>query len=159
MPDQQQRSTPSRHVDRSVARRPPGPLYDRGTGALLPQIPSLAEAEALLYAHDIRLTELVEDYAALNEAAAIAKADWEEHRDRTILHITNTGEKTAVDQRAAQAKLAMSARGTPGEDLYRAHLITEAAATSAGRQLTAVQSQLSSVQTLVNGLRKVSGVT
>lgn len=135
-----ERTTAARHVNRR-------------------SMPSLYEAEAQLWAHDQELSELVEKFDELCDVAARAKSDWEEHRDRTIIYLSDREEKMAADQRLARAKLAMSARGIPGEDLYRAHLITEAAEKSCGRKLTAVQSQLSSVQTLVNGLRKVTGVT
>ncbi len=148
-------ATPARHVDRRV--RQPGSNVDRSTGELLPDIPSLMEVERRILACDTRLSELVEDYAELTDAAARAKAEWEEHRDRVIVGIAATGERTSEDVRLATAKLAISSRGTPGEELYRIYLITQAAADSCAKALYAVQSRLSALQTLARGLRQVTG--
>lgn len=148
-------ATPARHVNRQA--RQPGPNIDRDTGEVLPDIPTLMEVERRILACDTRLAELVEDYAELTDSAAAAKAEWEEHRDRVIVGIANSGERTSEDVRLATAKLAISSRGTPGEELYRIYLITQAAADSCAKALYAVQSRLSALQTLCRGLRQVTG--
>lgn len=149
------RSIPARHVDRRVHR--PGASVDRDTGEVLPDIPSLMEVERRILACDSSLADLVVDYADLTDTAARAKAEWEEHRDRVIIGIANSGERTSEDVRMANAKLAVSARGIPGEELYRTWLITQAAADSCGKALNAVQARLSALQTLCRGLRQVTG--
>jgi hypothetical protein len=149
-------AVPARHVDRRV--RKPGANVDRETGEMLPDIPTLMEVERRILACDTHLGELVVDYADLTENAARAKAEWEEHRDRTILRVANQGERTSEDVRLATAKLATSARGVPGEELYRTYLICAAAADSCGKALYAVQARLSAQQTLVKGLRQVTGM-
>lgn len=153
---ERQSATPARHVDRRV--RQPGANVDRDTGEMLPEIPSLMEVERRILACDTRLGELVEDYAEMTETAARAKAEWEEHRDRVIVGIAASGERTSEDVRLATAKLAISGNGLPGEELYRVYLITAAAAESCGKSLYAVQARLSALQTLARGLRQVTGL-
>lgn len=124
----------------------------------MPDIPSLMEVERRILACDGELGELVVDFSDLCDKAARAKAEWEEHRDRVIVGIANEGERTSEDVRLARAKLAMSARGLPGEELYRIYLITQAAADSCSKALNAVQARLSAQQTLVRGLRSATGL-
>lgn len=152
---ERQAATPARHVDRRA--RQPGPNVDRETGERLPDIPTLMEVERRIMACDSQLAELVEDYAELTDSSARAKAEWEEHRDRVIVGVAASGERTSEDVRLATAKLAISSRGNPGEELYRDYLITQAAAESCGKALYAVQARLSALQTLCRGLRQVTG--
>lgn len=156
-PTSEERSsaTPARHVDRRVVG--PGRSVDSDTGELLPDIPSLMEVERRILACDTRLGELVETYANQADLAARSKADWEEHRDRVILSVANSGERTSEDVRLATAKTTISSRGTPGEDLYRTYLIARAAEDACGKHLYGVQARLSALQTLVKGLRQVGG--
>lgn len=136
-----------------------GQERDPVSGEFLPDMPQLITVERRIVRHDTKLDDLVTDFAEISKAAAIAEADWEEHRDRVILAISNDpdSKRMAADQRLAQAKLAVSARGIPGEDLYRAHLITKAAKESVSKHMTASLGQLSALQTLVRGLRQATG--
>ena len=148
-------TTPARHIDRNAFR--PGADRDRQTGERLPDIPSLMEAERRLLAADGLLSELVQDFAGLAAAAAEARAAWEEHRDRILVGIANAGERTSEDVRLARAKCALGADGISGEDKFRHYLTMRAAEESCSKRLYAVQAQLSALQTLIRGLRQVTG--
>lgn len=145
---------PARHVDPKVMR--PGANVDND-GVVLPVLPSLMEAERRLLAADAALEERVLEYAALEETAAHAKADWEAHRDRVVVAIANSSSRSSADVRLAEAKLAYREDNVLGEDLYRIHLITAAAAAACGKSIGALQSRLSALQTLIRGLRQVTG--
>lgn len=147
--------TPARHFDARAARR--GADYDRETGERLPEIPTLIEAERRLLLADELLTELVENYAELAAAEAEARSVWEEHRDRFIVSIANTGERTSEDVRLARAKVARGRDGREGNDKYATYLTMRATSESCAKRISAVQSQLSALQTLIRGLRQVTG--
>lgn len=154
--DEERRTArPARHVDRSRLGR--GSEHDPQSGAALPDVPTLMEVERRILLVDTQLAERVEDYSHISEIAAGAKAAWEEHRDLTIVEIVNAGDKGAKDTRTAMAKDRISRDGTPGEDLYRVHLLTEAALDACGKHLYALQSRLSALQTLTRGLRQITG--
>jgi hypothetical protein len=154
--EDQRTAKPARRVARE--RLGKGKAYDPVTGEALPDIPTLIEVERRILLVDEQLAEAVEEYSKISELAAAAKAAWEEHRDLTIVEIVNTGDKGAKDTRSALAKDRISREGVPGEDLYRVHLITEAALESKGKHLYALQARLSALQTLCRGLRQVTGL-
>lgn len=136
----------------------PGGNHDKITGEVLPDIPSLMEAERKVLLYSDRLDSLVEDYVRLTKAEAEAQADWEEHHDRVALLVADSGKRSSQDLRKASAMAAMSTRGVMGEDLYRAWLIVKAASASCKVNVSAVQSQLSALQTSVKGLRAATGL-
>jgi len=105
---------------------------------------------------DDELASLVEDLWTVSEERAMAEAAWKEHRDRVIVDIANSGDKGAKDIREAVAKERVSREGTPGDELYRAYLIMEAAEESTKRQLGAVQSRLSGLQSIRRGIGAVT---
>lgn len=149
---QHHRGTPARHVDRE-AFGDPADLEAAG----LPEIPNLMVAEGRLLAADQLLADLVEDYAGLCALEAEARANWEEHRDRILVMLGNSGDASSADKRLARAKCSPGTDGVMGEDKYRHYLTTRAAAESCGKRIGAVQSQLSALQTLIRGLRQVTG--
>lgn len=136
----------------------PGESVDRATGAPLPDMPTIMEVERRILLVDEQLAEAAEQYGRISELASSAKASWEEHRDLTIVDIVNKGEKGAKDTRVALAKDRISRDGVSGEDLYRTHLVTEAALESKGKYLYALQARLSALQSLYRGLRSASGL-
>lgn len=121
-------------------------------------MPSLGEVERRLVAVDDRLAELVELYADANDRAAEAKADWEAHRSRAALALANSGEKSNEDVRMGTALGTVAPGGQTGEDLHRTYLVTEAAADNLRKALSATQTRLSSLQSLMKGLRAVTGM-
>lgn len=131
---------------------------DPVTGADLPDVPTLDQVERTIAYLDDRIEETIGDYAVLAEAEAAARADWEEHRDRTILAVARMGGKTSEDVRLAEAKAAISFTGVPGEELYRAYRIVSAALDACGKALGALQSRLSVQQSMLRHLRQVTGL-
>lgn len=136
----------------------PGRNADRATGEILPGVPTLIEVERTIMLCDARLDDLACDRAMLAEAAAAAQADWEEHRDRIyhVMYADGNWKSEAIGQ--ATAKIATSAGGISGENLYRIYLITKGALDACKAHTEAVQTRLSVQQSLLKHLRQVTGL-
>lgn len=148
-PEERRNAIPANRTDRRMLP---------GRGGVSDDVPDLMEIERRIYVCDTELGDLVTRYADLAADAAEAKANWEAHAARIAVAEADSGEKTAADVRLARAKLAVSADGIPGEDLYRTLLIMEAARDSCGKALNAVQSRLSAQQSLYRGMRAATGL-
>lgn len=134
-----------------------GVAYDAESGQRLVDAPTLIEVERKVWLLEQQLEERTENYDELSDLEARARADWEEHRDRIILSIADSGERTSEDVRLARAKGAMSKTNIPGEDLYRVWLISKAALDSCGKNMTSLGNRSSVQQSLLKHLRLVAG--
>ena len=148
---------PARHVDPRARRRSRnGPSYD-DDGAMLPEVPGIAEIEQRIMRCDDELAELVEEHYNAAEEAATAEADWKAHRDRVLVLLADRPDKEAADIREARAKAARVDGSDPnslkGEDLYRVYKILEAREKSIDRHIRAVQTRVSGLQSIARGIR------
>ena len=117
----------------------------------------MAEVESRLLRAEAQLEELTLTHMGLADAAANAEADWKSHRDRVIVRIANTGERTAADYREAMARQEVDPETQKsGDDLYRTYKVTCAAAESAARAMRSIEARLNAFQTLSANLRAVA---
>ena len=116
---------------------------------------TMAEVEERLLRAESQLEELTTTHMSLADAAANAEADWKSHRDRVIVRIANSGERSAADYREAVARQEIDPEtGKSGDELYRTYKVTEAAAESSARAMRSIESRLNSFQTLAANIRK-----
>ena len=137
--EERRKAKPARHVSRE-------------------SIPSLQEAEERLWNADAQLAELVEEYDTICMKRSHAQAAWERHLARIVVEIADSGERTAEDVRKARAQNTVSVEGIMGSDLYEAFLLMSAAEASAKKRMDGLSTRISSMQTNVKLLAKMTGI-
>lgn len=130
-------------------------------GRPLPETPSLGEIEQRIIRCDDELAELVEDHFHAAEDTAEAESRWKGHRDRVLVILAASEEKSAADIREAKAKRTREDPNDPasplGEDLYRDYKIMEAREKSIDRAIRGLQTRMTGLMSVAKGLRSVTG--
>jgi len=117
----------------------------------------MGEVEVRILQADDQLATLAESHMGFADAAANAEADWKSHRDRVILRVAATGDRTAADTREAMARQEVDpVTKKSGDDLYREYKVTEAAAESSARAMRSLEARLNAFQTISANLRRVA---
>lgn len=122
------------------------------------KIPSLMEVETKILAYSDALAAVVERMYEVSRQRADAEATWKEHRGVVAVMIADGGGRSSEDVREGEARARLNREGVRGDELYRAYKIQEALEESVKQHQRSLQSQLSALQTLVRGLRQVTGL-
>jgi hypothetical protein len=123
----------------------------------LPSVLGMGEVEERILAANDELADLTATHTHLADAAANAEADWKAHRDRVIVRLHHSTERTAADTREAIARAEMDPEtGQAGDELYRTYKVTTYAMESSARAMRAIEARLNSLQTISANLRSVA---
>lgn len=158
MPSQPAHPLTAADEDRSGWRtRPHSQIGQNDVAALLDKEIALDEIAA-------SVVDDVEELADAADEAAQALCDWEEHLAACTLQLHTDDVRSNEDLRKAMAIAhksgpAHSKPGTPGRDLYRRHIATRFRVEVIKEAIRAKGTVSSDYQTLINGLRKATGLT
>lgn len=140
-------TVPAGRVSRSA-------MADLRTG----EIPSLMDVESRILTYSDELAEITEQLYTVSRQRADAESAWKEHRGRIAVLIADSGARSSEDVREGEARERVNREGIRGDDLYRTYKIQEALEESVKQHQRSLQSQLSALQTIVRGLRQVTGL-
>jgi hypothetical protein len=104
------------------------------------------------------IIQSVEELASASEAAAQALCDWEEHLAKATLQLHADDVRSNEDLRKAMAIDHPNEAGVPGAVLYRNHVFTRERVNTLKKGLDAMGTVSSDYQTLINGLRRATGL-
>lgn len=123
------------------------------------EIPSLIDLELELVRYNSLLDDLVEELTRESRRRAEAEAQWKSHLHSVVARMASSGERTAKDSREAAAMEEPDPHtGMMGRDLHRSYLMARASEEATKEAMRARESQLSSIQTLIRGVRQATGL-